>query len=276
MLRAASAANAAHQVACSSLPPNAPPSRSTSTWTTCCGRPRTRATAACTVLGDCVALWISNPSSVGTASAQCVSRAAWSAEPSATVPATTVAQLGQTSSTLPQASVRTGPINSVASAASTTAGSGVQSAVTSPAASRAASGVSATTRANGWPTQCTWPSARTGSGPSVPTSLRPGMSAAVRTASTPGRASAGAASTAWKPACACGAGTGSACRQPSGSGRSAVNRARPWASEVRSGRVMAGASTGRSRRRARPGGRAPGAVAGGCGSRLCRARHRSG
>lgn len=51
------------------------------------GRPRTRATATCTVLGDCVALWISNPSSVGTASAQCVSRAAWSAEPSATVPA---------------------------------------------------------------------------------------------------------------------------------------------------------------------------------------------
>ena len=108
-----------------------------STWT-CWRQPRTRATATCTVLGDCVALWISNPSSWAPP-VQMRLRAAWSARLAPPCgdhrgtagPDVIDIAAGQRADR---------PVNSVASAAST-AGSGVPSAVTSPATSRAAWGL---------------------------------------------------------------------------------------------------------------------------------------
>jgi hypothetical protein len=107
-----------------------------------------------------------------------------------------------------------------ARAASTTAGSTSYSTSMRSAASRACVGVSATTSATGSPTWRTLPCASTGCGgsfiglPSLlwisqpqgrPPTLASARSAPVKTATTPGAASAGAVSIAFTSrACACG------------------------------------------------------------------------
>ena len=75
VFHAPSAATAAKQFACISLPPNAPPMRRHSTVTRCRGTPSTRATISCVSLGCCVEECSDTPpDSSSQASVACVSR----------------------------------------------------------------------------------------------------------------------------------------------------------------------------------------------------------